>query len=185
MKKILLFSTAALLGLAAISSCNKLKDLAKVNINLENAQGEFTIPIILAAGEVSADASSIYINLDSFIKAENAEVGSKNIKEVHIKSCELQLLDGDSKNNFSALESCKMSIASDKNPSFTEIASVSGNPDAESQTLVLPANAELELKEYFLSATQFSYRLAATARKTTDKELKCKAVVKYTIVAGL
>jgi hypothetical protein len=51
MKKAI-YTVAALLMLGTISfsSCDKIKDLAKVNFNLDNADGEFTIPVIIAVG---------------------------------------------------------------------------------------------------------------------------------------
>lgn len=186
MKKLILVSLFALLGVALVSSsCNKLKELAKVNFDLENADGEFVIPIIARTGDVSVNAADIYLNLDSVIKAQNSQVGAKNIKEVHIKSCELMLKNSDAASNFSALESCNLEISSNVKADWVKVAGVDSNPDTESSTLSLNPNNSLELKDYFLSATQFSYRISAKARKTTSKELQCKAIVKYTIVAGL
>lgn len=186
MKKII-YTAAALLTLsfATLSSCDKIKSLAKVNFNLDNADGEFNVPALLAIGEVSLGTDDVYINLDSIIKAENGEVGSKNIKEVHVKSVQLTLTNGDAKNNFSALESCKMEIKSNVKTEFVTMASVTNNPDVEAFTLNMPVESSLELKDYFLNANVFSYRISGKTRKTTDKELNCKVLVKYTIVAGL
>lgn len=186
MKKVI-YTVAALLMLGTIgfSSCDKIKDLAKVNFNLDNADGEFTIPVIIAVGEQSLGTDDIYMNLDSIIKEQNSKVGAGNIKEVKIKSCELSLTNGDSKNNFSALESCTLDIKSNVKTNFVRMAGTTSNPDVESQTLNLPVESSLDLKDYFLSANQFTYRITGKSRKTTDKELKCKVLVKYTIVAGL
>lgn len=186
MKKIM-YTVAAFLLLGSLSfmSCDKIKELAKVNFNLDNADGEFTIPIIISVGEQSLGTDDIYMNLDSIIKAQNSQVGAANIKEVKLKSCELSLSNGDSKNNFSALESCTLDIKSNVKTEYVRMAGTTSNPDAESQTLNLPVESSLDLKEYFLSANQFSYRISGKARKTTDKELRCKVLVKYTIVAGL
>lgn len=186
MKKLFYTLSAVLMiGLIGFSSCDKIKDLAKVNFNLDNADGEFTIPAIIAVGEQSLGTDDIYMNLDSIIKAQNSKVGSSNIKEVKITSCELTLTNGDSKNNFSALESCTLDIKSNVKTDFIRMAGVSNNPDVEAQTLNLPVESSLDLKNYFLSANQFTYRITGKSRKTTDKELKCKVLVKYTITAGL
>jgi hypothetical protein len=186
MKKIFYTLAAFLMiGAIGISSCNKIKELAKVNFNLDNADGEFTIPVIIAAGEATLGTDDIYMNLDSIIKAQNSKVGAGNIKEVKIKSCELTLTNGDSKNNFSALESCKLEIKSNVKADYIKMASVENNPDVASQSLNLPVESSLDLKDYFLSANQFTYRVSGKTRKTTDKELNCKVLVKYTIVAGL
>lgn len=186
MKKIL-FSIVLLLTLSisVLPSCNKLKELAKVTLNLDNADGEFTIPIIVAVGDATLGTDNVYLNLDSMIKAQDNAVGAGNIKEVKIKSCVLTLTNGDAKNNFSALETCKMEISSNQKPDYITIASVTNNPDVAAQTLNLSVNNTLELKDYFLSANQFTYRLSGKTRKTTDKELNCKVTVQYTLVAGL
>lgn len=186
MKKfIYTLSALMMIGLIGSTSCNKIKDLAKVNFNLDNADGEFTIPAIVAVGEQSLGTDDIYMNLDSIIKAQNSKVGSSNIKEVKITSCQLSLTNGDSKNNFSALESCTLEIKSNVKTDFIKMAGVSNNPDVEAQTLNLPVESSLDLKNYFLSANQFTYRISGKSRKKTDKELKCKVLVKYTITAGL
>lgn len=186
MKKIFCASALLLaLGLSVFSSCDKVKDLAKVNLNLDNADGEFTIPVLVTTGDVTLGTDDIYVNLDSMIKAQNSQVSAKNIKEVRVKSCELTLSNGDSKNNFSVLESCKLEVKSNTKAEFITLASVSNNPDTEAQSLNLPVNSSLDLKDYFLSANTFSYRVSGKTRKTTDKELNCKVLVKYTITAGL
>lgn len=186
MKKVVYTLTIALMmGVIGFSSCDKIKDLAKVNFNLSNAEGQITIPAILVVGEQSFGTDDIYLNLDSMIKAQNSKVGAANIKEVKIKSCELTLTNGDSKNNFSALEACSLDIKSNVKTDFIKMAGVSNNPDVEAQSLNLPVESSLDLKDYFLSASQFTYRISGKSRKTTDKELKCNVLVNYTIVAGL
>jgi hypothetical protein len=76
-------------------------------------------------------------------------------------------------------------MASNVKTDYLGIATLATNPDAAAQTLDLPVNTSLDLKNYFLSANQFTYRITGKARKTTSKELNCKVLVKYTIVAGL
>jgi hypothetical protein len=173
------------MGIVGFSSCDKLKDLAKVNFDMDNADGEFSIPIITSIGEQNLGTDDFYMNIDSTIKAQNSEVGSANIKEVKIKSCELSLTNGDSKNNFSAFESCTLEIKSNAKSTFVKMAGTSSNPDVEAQTINLPVESTLDLKDYFVNGSQFTYRITAKTRKKTDKELKCKVMVKYNIVAGL
>ena len=188
MKRYLLFSISALIligSIFSISSCSKVEDLAKISFNLSNNDAQFTIPVISATGTVDLGTASIYINLDSMIKAQNSSLSVSNIKEVRITSCQLTLLDGDANNNFSALESCSLQMASNTQPAFVTVGSVSGNPDIAADTLTLPLNSTIELKDYFLNANTFSYKLSGTARKTTNKELTCKAVLKYSLVVGL
>ncbi|MDI9319767.1 MAG: hypothetical protein QM530_04750 [Phycisphaerales bacterium] len=42
-----------------------------------------------------------------------------------------------------------------------------------------------DLKDYFLSAHQFTYPLSGKTGKTTGKELNCKVTVQDILVAGL
>jgi hypothetical protein len=188
MKRLVLFSSMSLLlacCIFSISSCNKLEDLAQINFNLSNAEAQFTIPVISAIGTADLGTATIYINLDSIIKAQNSSLSVSNVKQVHITSCELTLLNGDASNNFSALESCSLQMASNNQPTFVTVGSITANPDTEAETLTMPLNSTLELKDYFLNANTFSYKLSGTARKTTAKELTCKAVLKYSLVVGL
>lgn len=188
MKRLLLCSISSLLvigSIFSISSCSKVEDLAKINFNLSNGDAQFTIPVIPTAGTADLGTATIYINLDSIIKAQNSSLSVSNIKEVHITSCQLTLLNSDAGNNFSALESCSLQMASNTQPSFVTVGSVSGNPDVATDTLTLPLNSTLELKDYFLNANTFSYKLSGTARKATNKELNCKAVLKYSLLVGL
>lgn len=174
-----------LLAATTFSSCDKVKDLAKVSFTLDNADGELVIPQIITVGSAQLTTENVYMNLDSMIKAQNGQVGAKNIREVHVKSCELVLLDGDKDNNFSALQSYKMTMSSNTNPAPVSFGEVTDNPDTESYSLALPTGNIPELKDYFLNATTFNYTLSATARKTTSKALHCQVKVTYTIVAGL
>lgn len=186
MKKIIYASTLLVaLGATLLVSCNKLKELAKVNFNLDNADGEFTIPVLTAAANVSISSKDVYLNLDSIIKKQNSEISAANIKEVRLQSCELTLTNGDDVNNFGALESCNLEIASNVKTQYVKMAGVSNNPDKIAQTLSLPVETSLDLKEYFLSANKFSYRISGKSRRATTKELNCKVLVKYTITAGL
>lgn len=186
MKRILLGTFGLMtIGLLTFSSCNKLKELAKVNINIENAKGEFDIPVASSVFDIDILSSDIYINLDSMISAENKEVSAKNIKEVHVKSCKLVLTNGTEANNFSALESCKLEIKSNVKSSFVTLAEKTNNPDAVAYELDLPVNDKLELKDYFLSANTFTYHITGKTRKAVTAPLHCKVVVNYNLVAGL
>lgn len=186
MKRILL-STIALAGIAvfSFSSCNKLKDLAKVSLNIENGQGQFDIPAASGIYDIDIVSEDIYINLDSMISGQNKELSAKNIKEVRVKSCKLVLQDGTKDNNFSALESCKLDIKSNAKKDYVTLAQVANNPDSVAYELNLPVNSNLELKDYFLSANTFTYHITGKTRKALTAPLKCKVIVNYSLVAGL
>ncbi len=175
---------AMLVGVLALSSCNKLKDAAKVNIGLSSTKVDFTIPIITQTGPVQLAAFNEYVNVDSIIKANNASVAASNIQSVYITSCEITMLDGDAVNNFAVLESGKAELSSNTKPDMITVAEVTNNPDMLSYELDLPVNSSINLKEYF-NATTFSYKLSGTARRTTTKEIHCTATIKYNLVAGL
>jgi len=185
MKKITFTSLFLLaLGLITCCSCNKIKDLAKINFNLDNADGEFTIPVI-PAGDASLGSAAVYLNLDSIISAQNSKLSASNVKEVHIKTCQLVLLNGDKDNNFSALESCSIKVNSNTKADYITMASVSDNPDQESYTLDMTVDQSVDLKDYFLNANVFTYQVAGKSRKATTKALQCQVKVTYTITAGL
>jgi hypothetical protein len=185
--KFIKYTTLALItSVFMLSSCEKLKNLASVNLNLSNTNGEFSIPIISTSGSIDITTENIYMNIDSMIQAEDAAVHAKHIKEVRITGCRLELIDGDRDNNFSAIQSCKMELASNASPDFITIAEIQDNPDVEKYNLELPiSNPDLELKKYFTSSNQFSYKVHATTRKPTTKPLNGKIVVSYKIKAGL
>lgn len=186
MKRILLSLMAlTTIGMLTFSSCDKVKGLVKVNLNIENAQGEFDIPAVPGIYDIDITSDDIYINLDSMISAESKEVNSKNIKEVRVKSCKLVLSNGTKDNNFSALQSCKMEIKSNVKKDYITLAEVANNPDTVAYELNLPVNDKLELKDYFLNANTFTYHITGKTRKPVTAPLNCKVVVNYSLVAGL
>lgn len=175
-----IFTVASLV----LSSCSAIKDKLNIDIDMSSANVEFTIPIITAAGSSSFGQTNIPVNIDSLIKANNAELAVGNIKSVKLKSCVVTMVDGDAANNFSALESCQASFFSNTKTTPVTVASVSGNPDVEAYTLNLPVNTSIDLKDYF-SASSFTYSLSGNARKTTSKEIHCTATIRYTLNVGL
>lgn len=182
MKRIF-FISLSLISIA-ISSCNKIKEAIKANVDLTSADIEFTIPQITAIGAANMGSKDVYLNVDSIIKANNAKLSASYIRSVNIKSCTITMIDGDANNNFSALESCKVDFSSNVNTNFITLAEITGNPDVEMYTLEIPVNTTIDLKDYF-NATTFSYNLSGTARKITTKDILCHATVKFSLEAGL
>ncbi|MGC4079338.1 MAG: hypothetical protein QM702_20315 [Rubrivivax sp.] len=177
--------TLLAIGLFTLSSCNKLKDLAKVTLNIQNEDGEFDIPATSSLIDIVIESNDVHLNLDSMISAQNSKVSSKNVKEVHIKSCQLKLTNGTADNNFSALQSCKLEVKSNVNTTYIALAQMDSNPDSAAYVLNLPVNDQLELKDYFLSANTFSYRISGKTRKPVTAPLHCQIIVNYSLVAGL
>jgi len=165
-------------------SCDKIDDIANITFNMSNADAGFDIPPILVAGSADLGSQSVNLNLDSMIKTQSGALSSDNIKRVKLTSCELILSDSDVNNNFSALQSCNLQLASDVKPEFITIASIDNNPDQPAYRLNLPVDADLDLKQYFTSGRTFTYKISATARKTTNRTLHCTAHLQYAITIG-
>jgi hypothetical protein len=182
--KIAALSFLCLSTVLLIQSCKKIKEAAQISIPLSTEQVEFTIPIIVATGTQTIADVNFPLNVDSIIKANDAEFATKNIKSVSINSCQLNLLDGDATDNFSALQDCSIKFSSNVNSTQVTLSEVTNNPDVEAQSLILPVNSSLDLAGYF-KTNSFSYRVSATARKTTSKPLQCKATVRFTMKVGL
>jgi len=172
-----------LAGLMAFASCDKVKDAIKVTVGATSSDITFTIPVLEQTGDATLGASQVRLNIDSIIKSKDSRVGAKNIKSVTITRCTITMLDGDTANNFSALESCRVQLSSDVKPDVVTIAEITDNPDAEAYTLEIPVT-NTELTGYF-NSTYFNYTVSGKARKTTSKPLQCQATVSYDITAGL
>lgn len=181
-----IFSLALItaMSISLFSSCDKIKDAIKADINLNPQDMEFTIPIITQTGATTISDVDVQMNIDSIIKANNVKLSSKNIKSVKLKSCTLTMLDGDMSNNFSALEAVSVKFKSNVKTDYTTLIDVTNNPDVEAYSLTVPINTTIDLKDYF-NATSFSYSIGGLARKTTTKEIKCKATLKYSLNVGL
>ncbi|MBL7773810.1 MAG: hypothetical protein JNM95_13175 [Chitinophagaceae bacterium] len=173
-----------LIGSVLLSSCSAIKKKLNVDIDMTSSNVEFTIPVITTVGTTDMGEQTIPVNIDSIIKANNAELAASNIKSVKLKSCTITLLDGDGQNNFAALQACSASFYSNTQTTPVQLASISDNPDVESYNLTLPVNASIDLKDYF-GATSFTYHITGTSRKTTTKELHAKATIRYTLNVGL
>lgn len=185
MKRNFVLSTVVVLVASIVlSSCSALKKKLNIDIDMTSSDVEFTIPIITATGNSDMGQQTISVNIDSIIKANNAELAVKNIKSVNLKSCTVTLTDGDGQNNLSALQSCSASFYSDTKADVVQLASITDNPDVEAYSITLPVNTSIDLKDYF-GATSFTYHLTGTARKTTSKELHAKATIRYTLNVGL
>lgn len=183
-QKIFAAITACIAGIMIFASCDKVKDAIKVDFDATSSDISFTIPVLEESGEATLAEDQAYLNVDSLIKAHNDQVGVENIKSVKIKSCTITLINGDSLNNFSVLESCKVQLFSDSKPDMITIAEISGNPDTETHTLELPVKSDLDLAPYF-SSRYFTYKLTGKSRRGTTIEMECKVSASYNVVAGL
>jgi hypothetical protein len=179
MKKINLLILATVL----ILSCNKLKELVSTNFNFNNDTAEFVIP---ASSSTSYSKSETFrMNLDSLIKANNAELAISFMKTLTINSIDVTLVDPDSLNNLANISSCTVSFSSNVNPTQVQIGALSSNPDAYKSTMNIPVNTSIDVKEYAKTATSFNYTLAGTLRRPLVRDIKCRVKVNYKLTAGL
>src|ERR1043165_6241134 len=103
MKKVLLLAGIAALG---ITSCNKIKDLAKIKLGAQTQDIEFVIPVMQQGGEQQLAAANAQLNIDSVIKAYNSSFGVNNIKSAKVTGVTLTVLDADADNNLAIVENC-------------------------------------------------------------------------------
>jgi len=182
MKKIIIL--ACVMGTsAALWSCSKVIDGVGINIGMQSATVDFTIPVITTTNDTGFVAFNSYLNVDSIIRA-NSSFSANNIKSAKLESVTVQFSNSDDVNNFGALQSYKVLFASDNKPDMITVAQNDNNPDDHSAQISLPVNTNQELKDYF-KATNFTYAITGKMRHTTTKELSCHAVIKYKVKVGL
>lgn len=167
------------LGILVIS-CEKAKELVKVNVPLETAEIRFSIPEQQAGVQSFVEFNAI-LNIDSMIKAANANFGARNIRSLKLKNCNITASNSNAINHFGALSNCKASFHSINN-SWVDLAELTNNPDAQAGSISLPVK-DAELKTYF-SGTSFSYKVSFTTRTATNAALNCKALLKFDAEVG-
>lgn len=182
MKKLLLLAVSA--AVVGFASCDKLKDMVKINVGVQSQNGEFKIDPIPGAGENELGAANVYVNVDSIIKTQNSSVGVGNIKSAKVTEVTLEILNPSADNNFAVVESAKVSLSSDTKTEVVTIAELTGNPDEYKTTINIPLNGEVDLADY-MRGSSFTYKLWAKTRRGTTEVINCKATVKYDLVVGL
>lgn len=185
-KKTTGFSLLLLTGflLFQASSCGKIKDLVKFDVGIDNMTAEFIIPAT-GTGDGSVSSANVYLNLDSLINASSNKVNSSNIKEVRLTSCQLTLIAPPSNQSFGDFSAAGLQMWSNKNSTPVTMAQVTNNPDVQANTITLPLNSNVDLKNYFVSANTFSFKLNWTARRALSQEMRCRVLLKYNLVVGL
>jgi hypothetical protein len=182
MRYVLFFLTTILL----ISSCDKLKELAKADFGYTNSNATIAIPITAAGTYADLGTQNFSMNLDSLIRDKSSnQLDISNIKAMKLTSIELILNNPDSTSNFQNLSSCALKIKSNTNAAYESIGTLSGIPDSFSTTKTIPVNTTLDLKDLAKNATLFTYSIQAVLRRATTKTLYCQVKVNYQITAGL
>lgn len=174
-----------LLGIVILlTSCDKLKQLASASFNFDNTTAEFTILPTNSTTSFSK-SETFYMNLDSLIKANNAELAVNYLKTLTINSIEMTVLNPDTANNFANISSCTVSVSSNVNTTPIQIGSLASNPDVYTATLSIPVNQSVDIKEYAKTASTFNYTITGNLRRPVTKDVKCKIKVNYKVTAGL
>ena len=179
MRKLLLLAGIAALG---FTSCEKVKDLAKIKLGAQSQDIEFVIPVMQQGGDQELAAANTQLNIDSVIKAYNSSFGVANIKSAKVKSVTFSVIDADQENNLAIVENCSVQLASDTKPEFVTIAEIIGNPDEYATSIEIPVK-DVDLATY-LTSNNYSYKVLAKTRRGTTKELNCKASISYELEVG-
>ncbi len=175
-----IFAAVAAIALTfGITSCDK--DLLNVNVPMQFSEITFDVPVTPLAGEFS-DSTTVTTNIDSLLNANNVKKG--NIKSIKLESLNMECVNGgDSLNNFRLIESVKGSIAKDGG-AYTEVASLSNNPDVAAYTLNVPVNTTTDYRSY-LDGSTFSFKVSGMTRGPVLQPLTIKAKLKFKIEAGI
>ena len=168
----------------ALSACNKVNDAINVNVPLQMAEVDFTIPP-MGVGEHDLATSTVYVHVDSILKAFNASAAVNNIKSVKIKSCTISLLDDTvhPDDNFTSLTSFNVAMSSNNKTDWSTVA-ILENTVIDPYFVNLPVDDKLELKDYF-KGTTFLFRMHGKLKKAFLNDVKCRANIKFDIEAGL
>ncbi len=150
--KVSLFAILAFTVLLT-SSCKKLDNLVKVNLELQMAQVPFTIDA--SAAGTTANTGTVHFDVDSAIKANNASFGVGNIKSATIDSVVVTLTDS----TFSGVTNASASFYSDA--VLTPVTIAGSNTGSTSSILTLSSSTTADLTSY-LKATSFTYTFTCT-----------------------
>ncbi len=182
------FSKAALMcvAIAGMSSCQKIANNLKYDLNLQTATVNFTIPPCPNTSIEVAGSQTNYYNIDSFIRASTVNtMGVSNITSAKIKSCTITILDPKTAINFANFISCSGSFYSDGNKTPFGVT-VNNNPDVYATELKLPVDTSAELKGYLNNSKQFTYTLRGNLRRPTTDSIHCTATFAFNVhVQGL
>ncbi len=165
------------------TSCDKVKDLVKVNIPMETVEYDFDIPA-LAAGDVTLSDFNLRFDVDSAIKANAPQFSTSNIRSVKVLSVNVSTTNGEGNDHLGVFSSCTIKANSNVNTEFTTLASLSNIPETLTKSLDLVVDKDKDLKSYFAKPTSFSYVLTGNARRATTTTLHATVKVKFDIEVG-
>lgn len=183
MKKQSFLATAALtcFALFALNSCTKLAKNLQYDLDMQTATVDIVLPPYAdTAISVSGSQATNY-NIDSFIKANTANVlGVSNITSAKIRSCVLTLTGATTALNFANFKSITGSFYTSANQTPYSVA-IPLNPDVFATTLTLPVDTSRELKGYLTNTNQFVYTLGGMLRRPTTDSIRCTATFTFKV----
>jgi hypothetical protein len=181
MKKICNLVLALLI--IGLSSCDKVKDSIKANVPVTLDQIEFDLPPSMGEDEFS-ETITTHLNIDSLLKDANSSLSVNNIKSAKVESLTL-IIDESTRfesDNFTAMSLLKTYLSSSSNPSSIEIAKAI-NPTSEFE-VAMQTDKDQDVKAYIVD-NAISFRIYGKLKRNTTNILRCRAIVKLKITAGL
>jgi hypothetical protein len=182
MKKNFLLALSGVVCVAAISlsSCSKISNLLKKDLDMQTTTVDFVIPPTPASGDVLSGSQTTFYNVDSFIKASTAnQLGVANITSAKIKAVRITINNASAALNFANFETFSGAVHSDANTTDF-IVRIPSNPDTYAAVLDLPVDSTVELKSY-LNATRFTYTLSGKLRRAVTDSVRCTASFTYSV----
>lgn len=189
MKKLLL-SLLIVSGSAALfTSCNKIVDEIKKNINAFNYTAPdvtYSLPTIPEGEEYKSEDQTYDLNINQII-AENVSelnVTLDDISQISINKITLRMEDADEENNWTNFESATVKANTDKGKTegkadLTATTFIE-DVDSEKYTEKVIAFADHNLKDYVNGeGTKVTYSISAKARRAITKEVKIIATIQY------
>src|SRR5690606_23136821 len=142
---------AMTLSMFAFSSCEELKELAKVNFTYNDERGDITIPAITVeqaeGGEFILFEETYDLDLQDWLNSDDeaSEFGIGDIREIKVSSLKILLPDGDGESNFGNIESLRVTVAA--GGAEKEIAKVEDIPDEDVYELDVPITGSGDVKQ--------------------------------------
>jgi hypothetical protein len=187
MKKQSFLLTSALaltcFAMTSITSCTKLAKNLQYNLDMQTATVDIVIPPYSDTTANVMGTQTNYYNIDSFIKANTANVlGVSNITSAKLSSCVLTIVPTSTTalNNFGNFKTVSASFHTNGNTTPYTLT-ITNNPSTYSETLSLPVDTTAELKGYLSGGNQFTYNLSGTLRRAITDSIHCKATITFKV----
>lgn len=190
MKK-LLFSLLVVSGSATVfTSCNKIVDEIKKNINAFNytaPEVTYDLPAIAEGQEYKSEDQTYDLNINQIIDenvGDDLNVTLDDISKISINKITLHMENGDDDNNWTNFESATVKANTDKGKSEgkADLTATTSIEDIESEryTDKVITFADHNLKDYVNGeGTKVTYSISAKARRAVTKQVKIIATIQY------